>query len=144
MSDDGTDSAEKQHDVSQHGPVLHIADVQRLGFFLTQVGSARHLPRTGNTRLHQHTSGIRLVVLCHFLGQRRARAHHAHVALEHVQELRELVDGVLADELPDLGDARIVLHLEHGACDLVLLLELGEALVGVLVHGAKLPHTKSG
>ena len=51
---------------------------------------------------------------------------------------------MLADELPDLGDARILPHLEHGAGDLVLLLELGEALVGVPVHGAELPHAEGG
>ena len=51
---------------------------------------------------------------------------------------------MLADELPDPGDARIVPHLEHGTCDLVLLLELGEALVGVLVHASELPHAEGG
>lgn len=51
---------------------------------------------------------------------------------------------MLADELPDLGDTRVILHLEHGAGDLVLLLELGEALVGVLVHGTELPHAERG
>ena len=51
---------------------------------------------------------------------------------------------MLADELADFGDARVLAHLEHGAGDLVLLLELGEALVGVLVHGAELPHAEGG
>ena len=49
---------------------------------------------------------------------------------------------MLADELADLGDAGVLLHLEHGAGDLVLFPELGEALVGVLVHGAELPHAE--
>lgn len=51
---------------------------------------------------------------------------------------------MLSDELADLGDARVVPHLEHGAGDLVPLLELGEALVGVFVHGAELPHAEGG
>ena len=51
---------------------------------------------------------------------------------------------MLADELADPGDAGVVLHLEHGAGDLVLPPELGEALVGVLVHGAELPHAEGG
>ena len=51
---------------------------------------------------------------------------------------------MLADELANLGDARIILHLEHGTGDLVLLLELDEALVGVLVHGTELPHAERG
>ena len=51
---------------------------------------------------------------------------------------------MLADEPADLGDAGVLLHLEHGPGDLVLLLELVEALVGVLVHGAELPHAEGG
>ncbi len=51
---------------------------------------------------------------------------------------------MLADELADLGDAGVVPHLEHGAGDLLLPLELGEALVGVPVHGAELPHAEGG
>ena len=51
---------------------------------------------------------------------------------------------MLADEPADLGDAGVLLHLEHGAGDLVLVLELGEALVGIFVHGAELPHAEGG
>lgn len=51
---------------------------------------------------------------------------------------------MLANELADLGDAGVIPHLEHGASDLVLLLELGEALVGVFVHAAELPHAEGG
>ena len=51
---------------------------------------------------------------------------------------------MLADDPADLSDARVVPHLEHGAGDLVLPLELGEALVGVFVHGAELPHAEGG
>ena len=51
---------------------------------------------------------------------------------------------MLADEPAYLRYARVLLHLEHGAGDLVLPLELGEALVGVPVHGAELPHAEGG
>ena len=42
-----------------------------------------------------------------------AGADKRQVALEHVEELRQLVDGSLADEASDLGDARIALGDEH-------------------------------
>ena len=51
---------------------------------------------------------------------------------------------MLADEFSDPGDTGVLPHLEHGAGDLVLPLELGEALVGVPVHGAELPHAEGG
>ncbi len=45
---------------------------------------------------------------------------------------------------PILVTRGVLLHLEHGAGDLVLLLELCQALVGVLVHGTELPHAEGG
>ena len=51
---------------------------------------------------------------------------------------------MFADELADPGDARVLLHLEHGAGNLVLLLEFGKTLVGVPVHGTELPHGERG
>ena len=45
-----------------------------------------------------------------------------------------------ADEAADTGHARVVPHLEHGALDLVLGHEGVLHLVGVLHHGAELPH----
>ena len=51
---------------------------------------------------------------------------------------------MLSDELADPGDAGVVPHLKHGAGDLVLFLELGEALVGIFVHAAELPHAEGG
>ena len=106
--------------------------------------SLRDLPPAGDPGLDGQALQVVLGVLRHLVGQRRARAHDGHLAQEHVDELRELVDGVLADELADPGDARVLFHLEHGAGDLVLPLELGEALVRVPVHAAELPHAEGG
>ena len=104
----------------------------------------RDLPPAGDPRLHGQALQVELGVLGDLVGQRRARADDGHLAQEHVDELRELVDGVLADEPAYLRYARVLLHLEHGAGDLVLPLELGEALVGVPIHAAELPHAEGG
>ena len=40
-----------------------------------------------------------------------ARADYGQITLQHVEELRYLVDGALADELAHLGDARVVVDL---------------------------------
>ena len=47
------------------------------------------------------------------------KADHAHVALEDVPELRQLVERVLAQEAADGGDALVLGELEHGAPPLV-------------------------
>ena len=66
------------------------------------------------------------------------RAHEAHVALEHVEELRQLVDAPAPQHASDLGHARVVLDLEDGPGGFVQGLQL--ALLGgrVLLHGAEL------
>ena len=104
----------------------------------------RHLPETGDAGLHGQALQVVLGVLLHLARQGWAGAHHRHLAQEDVEELGELVDRVFSDEPPDPGDPRVLPHLEHRALDLVLLLELGEAGVGVLVHAAELPHAEGG
>ena len=138
---------DREEDDLQIGDHAAFGDVLQITSDHTvEVGvvAVRDLPPAGDTGLHGKALQVVLGVLGHLVGQRRARAHDGHLAKEHVNELRELVDGVLADELADLGDARVVLHLEHGAGDLVALPELGEALVGVTVHAAELPHAEGG
>lgn len=39
MGQHSSNRPEEQHDVSQHGPVLHVVDVQILGPLLAQVGN---------------------------------------------------------------------------------------------------------
>lgn len=77
-------------------------------------------------------------VLFKFIYGRRAGAHQAHVALEDVPELGQLVDAGVADEMADaFNDARVVVHLEHLALHLVLLHQLLFPLLRVGVHGAE-------
>ena len=78
------------------------------------------------------------LVLLDLAGQRRARAHHAHVALEHIEELGQLVEGILAQKAAERGDARVVGDFEQHAVALVHVHHVGAALLGVADHGAEL------
>ena len=109
-------------DGTAFGDVLKVTPNHAVEVGIVSVG---HLPPAGDPRLHGKSLQVVLGVLGNLVRQRRARADDGHLAQKHVEELRELVDGVLANEPADLGDARVVLHLEHGASDLVLALELG-------------------
>ena len=67
------------------------------------------------------------------------RPDQAHVALHHVEELRQLVDAPAPERAADAGDARVFLQLEHRAVVVVLLLgQLEALLVRAHVHGAEL------
>lgn len=138
------DREEDNLHVSDHAALSDILQVTTDHAVKVGIVAVGNLPPSGNPRLHGQALQVVLGVLRHLIRQWWTRPDDAHLPQEHVQELRELVDGVLADELTNLGDAGVLPHLEHGAGDLVLLLELGEAFVGVLVHGPELPHAEGG
>ena len=66
-------------------------------------------------RAHAEPPAVVDLVLIDLAGHRRARSDEAHVADEHVQELRQLVDRVLAQDPAHPRHARIALDLEHRA-----------------------------
>lgn len=70
-----------------------------------------------------------------------ARTDHGQITLEHVEELRYLVDGALADELAHLCDAWVVIDL---ALHLPLVQLLGAQVLlniaGIRDHAAELKH----
>lgn len=80
-------------------------------------------------------------VLIQLVARDGARPDHGQVALEHVEELRHLVDGTLSDELAHLCDARVVIDL---ALDLPLMQLLGAQVLAHVVcignHAAELKH----
>ena len=61
-----------------------------------------------DARFDQQFLPIIALVELGFSPQIGARAHNAHVALEHVQELRHLIDRRLAHEGPDARHTRVV------------------------------------
>ena len=128
--------------VRREGALLDVGEVHGDHVVERRVAAAPHLPVAGEAGLHGQAAHGALVVLGDLGGQRRARADAGELACEAVEELRELVDRVLADELPDARDARVVLDLEERAVGLVQVGELRQALVGVLVHGAELVHVE--
>src|SRR5215207_251431 len=77
----------------------------------------------------------------------RAWAHQAHVALEHIPELRQFVQAQLADEYADRRNARILLQLlegvPFGARHVVAAQELVQHMLGVVDHRAEFVEAKA-
>jgi hypothetical protein len=103
---------------------------------------AAHLPHAGDPRAHREAAALPRLVLRDLARDRRPRADDGHLAAQHVDELRQLVDAELAHEPADRGDPRIVLDLEHRAALLVLLLERRAQLLGVHDHRPELEHVE--
>src|SRR5207237_8085326 len=77
------------------------------------VTPGRDLPEAGEPGTDRKASVLPGLVPRDFAGKRRARPDEAHVAEQDVDDLRQLVEGVLADEPSDRRDAWIELHLEN-------------------------------
>lgn len=101
------------------------------------------LPQAGDARGDAQQLLLLLVgeVLIQLVARDGARPDHGQVALEHVEELRHLVDGALSDELAHLCDARVVVDL---ALDLPLVQLPGAQVLAHVIcignHAAELKH----
>ena len=76
--------------------------------------------------------------MLHFAGQRRTRADNAHIASQNVEELRQLIERILAQEAAEAGDAGIVGDLEEHAVALVHVHDFGATLLCIQHHSAEL------
>ena len=80
------------------------------------VAPAIHLPEAGHTRLHAEAAFVPLSVDAFDIPHRQgSRTNQAHLALEDVEELGQLVNAETSEEFADAGDARVILDLEDGA-----------------------------
>src|SRR5687768_2789354 len=104
----------------------------------SQAAAAGHLPQAGDARLDVETAALPGLVLLGLLGQRRTRTDQAHVALEHVEELGQLVHRRRPHPLADPGDTRVTGDLEDRTVGLVHVHELRPLGVGADVHRAQL------
>ena len=80
-----------------------------------QVVAAADLPQAREARRHRQAAALPRLVLPHFLDHGGPRADEAHVALEDVPELRQLVEARAAQPPADRRDPRVVGHLERRA-----------------------------
>src|ERR1051326_1938728 len=81
-----------------------------------------------------------LLVLGDLPRRRGPRPNQAHVAREHVPQLRPLVDAPAAHEGPNAGTPRLVAHLEDGSLGLILSEQLGPRLTRARPHRPELLH----
>ena len=88
-----------------------------------------------NARRHFEFATLIALVQGHFRIQIGTRANNAHVALQHIQELRELIERRLAHKRADLRHARVIGTVVGAA---VFHLQIGR----VHVHGTKLVHNE--
>ena len=151
-TDDGQGSLENDLDVEPEGPVLQIPDVALDAFLhlpelLGLTTTACHLGPSGDagtTEMAHHILIDEGTVLLGVQQHMRTRSYNAHVALQHIEELWELVDIGLAHELPKRELARVVLRgLQHVGLFVdvhgteLITIEIASVQSGALLHKEK-------
>src|SRR5206468_4581289 len=63
----------------------------------------------------------------------------AHLALDYIPQLRQLVDAPATDEHADVGAPRVIPHLEDRAFGLIVFEQLRQPLIGIGSHRPELP-----
>src|SRR5580704_11463596 len=102
--------------------------------------ASRNLPEASDAGAHLAPLLAQLGIGIEHVQHERARTDQAHLAHDHVKQLRQLVNAGLAQEAANASNARIILRLEQNALRLQLL-QLGnvDQVLLLQVHGAELP-----
>ena len=98
--------AQQELEVEPERPVGHV-EVVDPDHLLHRHARAEHLPGTGHAGREVQPAAVEAEHLRVLVGDERPRADEAHLAAQHVEELRQLVERGAAQEVADAGDARV-------------------------------------
>src|SRR5690606_27000469 len=129
-----------QLNVQPQSAMLDIIQVHIHHLLERQAVPSAHLPVAGAARYDALAQLVLARILRELPRQRRPGPDEAHIALQHIPELGQLVDAGLPDEASDLRNARVILHLEHRAFNLVLVEQLREQFLRIRYHRAEFVH----
>src|ERR687897_1522726 len=114
LADNGSEGLQHDVEVQRERPVLDVELVQMDRLFGGHPAPAVDLPPAGHPGRDLVSRAEQLQIRGDLVGGKWAGADEAHLSLEDVPELRELVEAEAAQDLPDRGQARVGLELEEG------------------------------
>src|SRR6185437_596980 len=99
--------------------------------------AGRHLPQAGKSGGYVKPAKVFQIISLKVVFWMRARANHAHIALENVVELRQFINAVLAQKTSQTGDARIVSDLKSSAIAFIHVHQVAFELICINAHGTE-------
>ena len=129
--DHGRDRPDDDRDVEPDRPVLDVREVEPHEVVEVQAGAAGDLPQAGHPRENGVPGAVPLLEQLVVAERERTRADEAHLPLQHVHDLRDLVQREPPQHATDARHARVVPDLEQRALGLVRVLERGLELLRV-------------
>ena len=119
--------------------LLDILHVQIHPLFKREVVAVRgDLPVAAQAGGHIQALLFVVAVLLDLAGKCRAGPNYAHIALQDIPQLRQLIDAGLADKLAHTGNARVFLDFEHRTIHFVLVQKVVQFCFRIRTHGTKL------
>src|SRR6266851_2087888 len=114
--DDGGYGAKQNRSIESQRPTVDVFEIQLHPLFKRKVAATGNLPQASYAGLHTKAPFLPRQFHSHRIAHRqRARADNAHVAEQHVDQLRQLIDAGLAQPTTGARDPRIVADLENRA-----------------------------
>src|SRR5271157_4092436 len=92
-------------------PVTYVVGIEFHAPVVVGIVAARNLPQPGQAGRHLGVQREGWSVLGDLLAYDRAWPYHAHIPAQHVPQLRQLIQAVLAQEPADARDTRVVAQL---------------------------------
>ena len=133
LFEDGGEGFEENLYIQREADRAYVLDVERKAVVPEKRIAAVDGGVAGDTGLHGKLQMLVARVELGLAAQVGARAHHAHVPFEHVEELGHLVERRLAHERSHARHARVVGAVVRGA--------VGHEQIGrVYLHGTELVH----
>src|SRR5581483_2801916 len=138
----GRQGLREDRDVEPDRPVLEVVEVEAHEVVERQLDPTGDLPQPRHPGQDEVALAVPVLELHEIAQRQRPRPDERHLAAQHVQHLRQLVDRVAPQHAADRGDARVVLDLEKRPRRLVRRLERGLPLGCVDVHRPELEHAE--
>src|SRR5262245_52490664 len=94
----------QDHEVEKRRPVLDVVKIAPHGVFPWHVRASAYLPETGHAGMGQKAATFRRPEPLDLLRAARTGTDEDHVALEHVEELRQFIERVPPEPPAEPGD----------------------------------------
>ena len=89
-----TESLENNLDIGPYSRFPDVFHVQFNPLVKCRVAPTANLPVTGEPRFYQKPLSLIIVAPLRFIGRKRSRSNKAHLALQHIEKLRQFVNTV--------------------------------------------------
>src|ERR1051326_487765 len=99
--------------------------------------AGRHLPEAGKSGGNVKPPEMLQIISLEVVFRMGTRAHHAHISFEHIEELRQFIDAVLAQKASQAGNAGVIDNFEGGAVPFIHVHQPVLSGIGISHHGAK-------